>query len=354
MTNADSETETDQGSKPADPRPQCWVVTEGMAGTENQCIGLAEALGFDPVVKRIKVRAPWRWLSADLWPNAIAALSGEGDTMSPPWPRVLIASGRKAAAPAMAVRKISGGGTFTIQVQDPRVGPENFDVVVAPRHDGVVGDNVVQTVGALTRVTKKRLNAARKAFAPMVADLPQPRVAVLVGGRSRGYDLTPAVARQLGLDLADVCARDGAGLMVTTSRRTPADAAAELRAVLRDKPAMIWEAGRSDGENPYFGFLALADHIVVTPDSVSMASEAASTGKPVYIATMKGSRAKFQRFHDQLRQLGIARTFEGRLEDWRYEPLDETGRVARLIAKQLRERHARPAPDKLDANEKTH
>ncbi len=323
-----------------DSRPQCWVVSEGAAGTENQCLGLAEALGFTPIVKRIQVRAPWRWLSPDLWPNAIAALSGEGDSMAPPWPRVLIASGKKAAAPAMAVRKMSGGRTFTIQVQDPRVSPVNFDLVVAPQHDGVVGGNVIQTVGALTRVTKSRLDAARESFAPMVADLPQPRVAVLVGGRSRGYDLTPAVARQLGLDLAEVCARHGAGLMVTTSRRTPPDAAAELRSVLKYQPAIVWEAGRSAGENPYFGFLALAEHIVVTADSVSMASEAASTGKPVYIAAMKGSRAKFQRFHEQLQDLGIARTFDGTLGDWRYKPLDETSRVASLVAKALRAREA--------------
>ncbi|RDD62001.1 hypothetical protein DRB17_10810 [Ferruginivarius sediminum] len=323
------------------PRPDCWVVTDGAAGAENQCLGLAEALGFDPVVKRIQVRAPWRWLPPDLWLNPVAALSGEGDAMAPPWPRVLIASGRKAAAPALAVRKITRGRTFTVQIQDPRVPADEFDVVVAPKHDNVRGDNVIPTVGSLTRITEKRLNAAGKQFAGLVESLPAPRVAVLVGGRSKAYDLSANTARRLGQDLVDMIARYGCGVMMTTSRRTPPEAAGALRETLEGQAAVIWQAGRDAGENPYFGFLALADHIVVTADSVNMASEAASTGKPVHVVELDGGRDKFRRFHAQLRELGAARPFDGRLEAWSYTPLDETRRVARLVRKRLEAREER-------------
>lgn len=324
-----------------DPRPACWVVTDGAAGAENQCLGLAEALGFDPVVKRIMVRAPWRWLPPDLWLNPIAALSGEGDPLRPPWPRVLIASGRKAAAPALAVRKITRGRTFTVQIQDPRVPPDEFDVIVAPKHDNVRGDNVIPAVGALTRITKTRLNRAGEQFAPMVADLPRPRVVVLVGGRSKAYDLSANAARRLGHDLVDMIARTGAGVMMTTSRRTPPEAADALCQALEGQPAVVWRADRDGGENPYFGFLALADHIVVTADSVNMASEAASTGKPVHVVELEGGREKFRQFHAQLRELAIARPFDGHLATWSYTPLDETRRVAKMVRERLAEREAR-------------
>jgi mitochondrial fission protein ELM1 len=331
-----------------DPRPACWVVTDGAAGAENQCLGLAEALGFEPEVKRIRVRAPWRWLPPGLWLNPIAALSGEGDPLRPPWPRVLIASGRKAAAPALAVRKITRGGTFTVQIQDPRVPPDEFDVIVAPRHDGVRGDNVVPAVGALTRITKARLDAAAARFAPMVAELPAPRVAVLVGGRSKAYNLSTRTARRLGRDLVGMMARTGAGVMMTTSRRTPPEAATALREALAGQPAVVWQAGRDSGENPYFGFLALADHIVVTADSVNMASEAATTGKPVHVVELEGGRGKFRDFHAQLRDLGIARPFDGRLEAWSYAPLDETRRVAALVRERLEDREARRERTRAD------
>lgn len=315
----------------------CWVVTDGAAGAESQCLGLAEALGYTPVVKRIQARAPWRWLPPDLWLNPIAALSGEGDVMAPPWPEVLIASGRKAAAPAMAVRKMTQGKTFTVQIQDPRVPPDEFHLVVAPKHDNLRGDNVIETVGALTRVTPERLNAAEGEFAGLVANLPTPRVAVLVGGRSRSYDLSEPAAKRLGQDLADMAARTGAGLMVTTSRRTPPDAATALRDALRAQPAVFWSPDRDPPPNPYFGFLALAEHIVVTSDSVTMASEAASTGKPVHVVELAGGKDKFRRFHAQLQELGIARPFDGTLPHWTYTPLDETHRVADLVMRHMAE-----------------
>lgn len=313
----------------------CWVVSEGMAGTENQCLGLAEALGLTPEVKRIRVRAPWRWLPPQLWPAPLAALSRRGDRLAPPWPDLLIASGRKAAAPAIAVRRASGGRTFTVCVQDPRVAPEQFDAVVAPQHDGLTGQNVIATVGAMTRVTRRRLNEAHRQFAGLVAELPRPRVAVLIGGSSKAHQLTPEIAGQLADDLKALAERTGGSLMVTTSRRTGADNAKRLREALAGLPHRFYEAGVDKGENPYFGFLAHADHIVVTNDSVTMASEAASTGRPLHLVALAGGKAKFDQFHAQLRELGTARTFDGGLPDWSPSRLDETRRVAAKLRKLL-------------------
>lgn len=312
----------------------CWVVTDGAAGTENQCLGLAEALGCTPTIKRIQVRAPWRWLPPEVWPNPIAALSGEGDTLPRPWPDLVIGSGRKASAPVAAIGR-AADRVFTVQIQDPRMPLEMFDAVVAPNHDNLVGSNVISTVGALTRIATVRLDTARSQFRAAMADLPAPRFAVLVGGRSRAYDLSANRARRLGRDLADICARSGGSVMVTTSRRTPPDAAQALREALHGEPARIWQPGRDPEPNPYFGFLAWADHVLVTADSVTMLSEAASTGKPVHIVPMDGGRAKFERFHRELIQLGVARRFDGTIEDWDYAPLCESQRVAEALGPRI-------------------
>ena len=130
----------------------CWVLTEGIAGTENQCLGLAEALGVTPVIKRVKLRFPWKQLSPWLDWGHKYALAKDSDPIAPPWPDLLISSGRKSVGIARYVRKASGGKTFVVQIQDPRVGPKPFDLVVLPQHDLTRGENVMVTRAALLAV----------------------------------------------------------------------------------------------------------------------------------------------------------------------------------------------------------
>ena len=314
------------------------MLTDGKAGTENQCIGLAEALGLDPQVKRLEARAPWRWPPASLWPRlppqlVLSLVTQAGDPLGPPWPRLLIASGKPSVGPALAVRRLANGQTFAVQVQDPRVDPRLFDLVAAPRHDHLHGANVIQTLGALHRVTPGRLEEARARFAPEFAALPRPLVAVLIGGTSNSYQMTREAARDLAGGLRQMCEASGAGLLITVSRRTGADSEKVLRDALAGLPAAFWDG---DGNNPYLGYLALADAIVVTEDSVSMTSEAVSTGKPVHVAGLPGGSAKFREFHGTLRASGATRPFAGALETWSYEPVRDTKLVAAEVARRLR------------------
>ena len=326
--------------------PSCWVVTDGKAGMETQCLGLAEALGFrdslNAQVKRISLGKPWRWLPPLAVLKPLSRLTAKGDFLAPPWPDVLIVSGRKAVAPALAVRREAAGKTFTIQIQNPAVDPSRFDVVVAPAHDGLEGDNVLSTLGALGRVTPERLAQEARHFAVRYSHLPHPRIAVLIGGNNRAYRLTAAAMTRFSQTLAALARRDGAGLMVTPSRRTGARNEAVLRAALAEVPAEIWNG---EDSNPYFGLLGLADHIVVTADSVNMISEAAGSGKPVYILALEGGSKKFTRFHQTMIERGIARPFDGKLAEWRYTPLNETARVATLIRERLVKRGF-PLPSK--------
>ncbi len=307
-------------------------MTDGKAGMEVQCLGLAEALGFEPVVKRVQVTKPWRWLPPRLIPDPLGAIGPKRDSLEPPWPSLLISSGRQAVAPAMAIRRLSAGATFTVHVQNPAVDPARFDVVIAPRHDRLEAPNVIATTGGLNQVTEGRLAAAAAHFAPRLAHLPRPLVAVMLGGNNKAYRFTRAVARRLGARLAELSRREDAGLLVTASRRTGAKVMAILREALAGLPAEIWDGA---GENPYFGFLALADAFVVTGDSVNMVTEAATTGKPVYVAALEGGSAKFRRFHETLRAAGITRPFEGRLERWSYPALRETERAAIEVRRRL-------------------
>lgn len=306
----------------------CWVVTDGKVGMESQCLGLAEALGLDAEIRRVVLRAPWSWLSpVPLSASPAWAISPAGDRLVPPWPDVLIASGRRSVVPSLYVGRESRGRSFRIQVQDPGIAPSRFDAVIVPAHDGLRGANVLVTSGALHRATVARLAAARRRFARLDA-LPRPRVAVLLGGSNDAYRFDAATAGALGDRLGRLVRAAGGSALVTTSRRTDAAAAAALRQALGEIPGEFW-AG--EGENPYFGFLAYADFVVVTPDSVNMVSEAVATGRPVLVAPLPGGAAKFDRFHRAMREAGYTRPLADRLDSWDYAPPDDMERIAAAL-----------------------
>ena len=315
---------------------RCWILTEGHAGMESQGMGVANALGCETVLKRSRLRFPWRFAPPNILLPPLSAVTRDSDSLMPPWPNLLITCGKRSVGISIALRRRSAGRIFTVHIQDPHVHPRNFDLVAAPRHDGLTGANVIVTNMAVHPVTRERLETAKRAFMPMLRDLPRPLVAVLIGGSNRRYRLTNRVMASIAEQLASLCAQYGAGLVITPSRRTGERNEAVLRERLMDCPAVIWD-GR--GENPYFGFLALADAIIVTGDSVSMVSEACATGKPVYVIDLEGGSKRFNRFHDLSRRDGLTRPFVGTLETWHYTPPDDTTRVAEEVRRRLDSRH---------------
>ena len=281
----------------------------------SQAEGLAEALGWPFESIAVRLRRPWSWLPAHRQPPGLLRHGLEG-RLPRPWPDLLISCGRRSAAVSAAVRRATGGRTFAVHIQNPRASLRCFDLVVPLQHDGLTGPNVVATRAALHPITPDKLAAASAEWRGRLGDL---HVAVMLGGRTRSYRFT----RETVDKLAEGLARLDGPLAVTPSRRTEPGVVAALKARLPD--AWVWDG---DGPNPYLGMLALARHIVVTEDSVSMVSEAISTGKPVYVAGMAGGSRRLARFHASLREDGIVRPFDGRLAEWRYEPIDETPRVA--------------------------
>lgn len=310
-----------------------WVLTDGKAGTRNGALGLAEAVGLPIVDKHVHSALPWRWLPPPLWPRGVLGVGAGGDPLAPPWPRLLVSAGERAVGPALEIKRRAGADAFCVHLQHPRVDTARFDLVIVSAHDRLRGANVRVTTGALHRVTPELLADAAARFAPSFAHLPRPLVAVLVGGANRVYRFDSGTAERLADDLAGMARESGCGLLVTTSRRTGAANAALLREKLRGLPAEFWDG---EGENPYFAYLALADALVVTGDSVNMVSEACYTGKPVHVFELPGGvRSKFARFHDALRRSGATRPFVGQLESWPCAPLDERSPLAAEIRQRL-------------------
>lgn len=308
------------------------MLTDGRQGHVSQTLGLAEALSPNPIVKVIALKPPYRQLSPFLGWAGGRALTDASARIAPPWPKLVVTSGRSAIPIALAIRRLSRRQTRLVNVQDPGFCRRYFDLIIVPEHDELAGRNILSTAGALGRVTPKRLADAAAAFGPSLAHLPAPRVAVLIGGANAVFQMPPEVVRRIAAGLAAVAAT-GAGLMVTFSRRTGAEAEAAFRAALKGGNVTIWDG---KGDNPYFAYLALADHILVTEDSASMVSEAATTGKPISILRLAGGSPKFSRFHAAMAKRGITRDFAGRLEHWTYPRIDETERAAEAVRRIMR------------------
>ncbi len=308
----------------------CWIITEGLIGTENQCIGVSQALGVKTEIKRIGLKQPWRMLSPYLGFECACTFDPrfDGDV---PWPDLLITSGRKAIAASRYIKKASGGRTFTVHIQDPRISPKYFDLLAVPAHDPARGDNVVVSVAAPNKITEQGLRDASSEFSGLFDALPSPHVAVMIGGNSKAHKLTPEIMARL-VDQLRALSDQGYGLMITTSRRTGAENEAMLHEGLEGSGAYIWDG---QGNNPYLAMLGRASFMIVTNDSTSMLSDAGSTGKPVYMVALEGGGKRLDKLHDNLRERGVIRDFEGVLEAWEYEKLNDAQMIADSIMQRL-------------------
>jgi mitochondrial fission protein ELM1 len=320
------------------PEPIIWALHDGNAGNVRQTMALARAVaartGGRVTEMTLGLRPPLHLLPAWAWALGGAREGGwpftglgEGSAaLGPPWPALVIGCGRRTAPFTAAIRKL--GGAKAVQILAPQMPTSVFDAVIAPRHDALRGVAVIETLGALNDLDVATMEAESARWAKRLAHLPQPRVAVLVGGASRSADFGARTLQRL-CDALTHLAIDGAGLMVTPSRRTPQAVTDRLADTIASVGGWMWGGV---GDNPYPGILGLADAVLVTADSVNMASEAAWTGKPVMVLPVDRLAGKLSRFHDSMATYGAARPFAGHLELWDYPPLRETDRVADRVA----------------------
>ncbi len=295
-----------------------------------QARGVADALGIAYEMKHVAPRGVFA-MTAPWGPIAPSERFGQpGSFFAPPWPDLAIATGRASIPYLRALRRRAGPATFTVVLQDPKTGAGTADLIWVPAHDTRRGSNVITTLTAPHSFSPARLAALRAWVPPEIAALPTPRVAVILGGKNGVYTFTDADDDRLETSLRSLGAR-GAGFMVTPSRRTHQRLIRAVTAATANRPRLIWDGV---GGNPYPDFLAHADALVVTADSVNMCGEACATGKPVYVFTPSGGSAKFSRFHAGLAASGATRPLPNAFttfEPWPYPAIDSAASIATEI-----------------------
>lgn len=309
-----------------------WVLADDRAGNVAQALGVAEALGRPFLVKDIRYD---RWGAAH---NLFRGVSLRGvaaaarQALVPPWPRLVIAAGRRTAPVARWLK--AQCGARLVQIMNPGwPGQADFDLIVRPMHDNAKpGERLFPTLGSCHRASPARLAQSAESWRPRLAHLPRPYLLVVVGGGTKDHAFDASHGRQLADGMQTLRQRFGGSILMTTSRRTPPEVERILFEAAGD-PAWkhSWQSGN---ENPYPGFLALADMVLVTGDSMTMCSEACANGGPVFIFAPTGMvSAKHARLHQALYDRGLARPLGGDTDPWHHAPLNASGDVAAEIVK---------------------
>lgn len=215
-------------------------------------------------------------LRPDLWPMPLSALpADQRKLLSPPWPDVWIAAGRRSIPYSLMMRKLSGGKTLVVQTQDPKVSLTSFDLVIPPEHDAVTGPNVFPILGSPVWFSVQRVADAKARFAHLMKAEGQ-KVLVSLGGDSKTHTFTEARAAAIEADLRKLA--PGRRFWITVSRRTPEAIRNRFRKLAGELDAVFWEDETRDGPNPYVAFLSLCDAALVTEDSANMLADPAFSG----------------------------------------------------------------------------
>ena len=320
----------------------CWLVFDAeKKGSENQCRGLAEALGVSEIIAKPIPQAPFlRFIPRSLWFGFLRFQKGILSGIQADVPDLIISSGTRGSVVGTFLKK-KFQKTFLVNVLNPRLYHGLFDIIVAPEHDRLKYPNVLEVSGSLHRITPERLSQEAMAFKPHHKSFISPIITVLLGGPSKNFSLEKDHVTTLGRQLAHLHRARQASFLVSFSRRTPEAFKEEFLKATKGVPLEIYDPITSKQPNPYFAYLGLADHIIVTADSISMVAEVCSTGKPVYISPLPSSVSKmpkkFRHFHQALEAKGATKPFLGSLEKWDVVSLQ--GDTAR-IAHEIRERFA--------------
>jgi uncharacterized protein len=306
-----------------------WSLSDAKAGNRRQADALAHALGQPFRDWTLQPQAPWHWLAPRQWPGSGRAFGEDFARAAPP--RLAIGCGRQAA---LATRLLRGRGARAVQILDPRIATDHWDLVIAPEHDRLRGDNVIALLGSLHPVDDLWLAAARRDFDSYSA-LPGPRTALLLGGASAHARFDDTLYERVLAQVESIVRSEGGSVLATASRRTPAPVRQRLRERLSALPGVVWR-GEADGANPYAGLLGWADRIVCTADSVNMLSEAAATWAPVFVAGVDRIDGRPRRFLASLLERGRIRALDQAPDPYPVTPLRETARVAAQVQARLR------------------
>ena len=304
------------------------LLTQGMHGMVSQVEGLARALGLTYKHQSIKLKPFWNLLPPKLTPISENLVKEKFVCDS----KVIISCGRKSVIPSIALKKRLGKEIFTIHIQDPKVALKHFDLVISPEHDDIKGNNVLSTKGAIHYLTKKEIKDNLNYL--NVNKEKKKLVAFIIGGPNKYYNYNDQAIQQLFTKIKTLFTPDKYKIITVPSYRTPEKIIKKAFDTFNFNHIVI----KTVDKKAYLSALALADISVVTCDSTSMISEAAITGKPVYIAMMKPNKnnRRFKKFYSLLTDLGITRELKDSVEEWSYESLNEVNRVAPIVKTKMK------------------
>ena len=304
------------------------LLTQGMHGMVSQVEGLAKALGLSYKHQTIKLKSFWNLIPPKFSPISENLIQDRFVCDS----KIIISCGRKSVIPSIALKKRLGKEIFTIHIQNPKVSLKHFDLIVSPEHDNMNGDNVISTTGAIHYLTKKEIKENSNYLG--LEKEKKKLVAFIIGGPNKYYAYSEKIIHQTFNKVKTLFTPDKYRIIVIPSYRTPAKVIKKAYDTFNFNHHVVKEVDK----RAYLSALAISDHIVVTCDSTSMISEAAITGKPVYIAMMKAikNNYRFKNFYTKLNKLGITKELKNNVETWSYDNLNEVNRIAPLIKSKMK------------------
>jgi len=301
-----------------------WILSSGLIGCENQCLGVIERLGIETEIKKIKPS-----MAVSLFaPYGTPFLNPQ---VREPWPDLVIAAGRKTIPYLKYIRKASKKECKTIYLQDPRIDSKEFDIVWAPEHDSIEGNNVIKTITSPNRVTNELLNYHHDEWLDKLSKLKGPFIGFLIGGKSKAYNFNDAECEKI-IQALNFVISNGYTPLITLSRRSPKKLSNRIKNLLINEKNLFYDG---QGDNPYFAILKASEIIITTPDSANMISEAINVPKPVYYIDIKSNSKRFNKFINTLVNSGHIRPFENNIDYFQNKKLDPTKEIVDYIYKNL-------------------
>ena len=305
------------------------LLTEGMHGMLSQVEGLAKALDIDFTHHMVELKSLWSLIPPKFTPisqnvyKKINYLDFD----------IIISCGRKSIIPSIHLKSISNKKIFNIHIQDPKINFDYFDFIVAPEHDGISGSNIINTKGAIHYLTKDEIQENKDYLNSFVRKDNRKIWCLIMGGPTKYYDYSTKNMKHIFSIFYKLLKKKDFQLVVIPSMRTPLNTIHYAKEFFGENHTVIMDVDKK----AYLSALAISENIIVTCDSSSMISEAALTGKPIYIANIlpKKNDIRFQRFRNLFRDLNITRNLGEDVENWTYQSLDETNRVAKIIKEKI-------------------
>ena len=304
------------------------LLTEGMHGMISQVEGLAKALDLDFIHEKIELNNFWKFFPPKITPIQKFVFKNKiiNDF------DIVISCGRKSVIPSIYLKKKFKNRIMNIHIQDPKVSLDNFDYVVAPEHDGLNGKNVLKSKGAIHYIREAELKENEFYLKSQIKK--EKIITLIIGGPNKYYDYNISDIEEIFSKVQKNFLDKNYQLILIPSMRTPIKIIEKAKNFFDNDQIIINDVDKK----AYLSSLRLARHIVITCDSTSMISEAAITGKPIYVAQMQPTKKnyRFSKFFELFKSLNIIKDLENIVDEWSYEKLNETDRISGYIKEKLK------------------